>query len=388
MKMKRIRRMDVQVSILTALIVIFSCTSIFAFHYHLTYQDMIRSLHDRVYSIYEYIESSIDKASFYEIDSKAEQSSPLYTATKERLERTRASTGVRYLYTAKKKADGSFVYVVDGLPSDAEDFRNAGDPIEPEIYSDMQRALDGEVVLPSDIKETDWGKIFITYFPIHEGRRIVGVLGIEFEAEHQYNTYRLLRISAPIITLLACLISITLAIILFRRISNPTYQDFSNTDHLTGLKNRNAYDTDMKNCAARRQCDGVGVIIIDLNNLKLVNDELGHPCGDRYLQSAAGVLRSLSHKGIVPYRIGGDEFAVLYDEADEGALMAFCKKIQQGYEPERPSFEVDTSLAIGTALYSPKLDENLYDTVRRADCAMYQDKGRARKSDAPQEKPK
>ena len=133
------------------------------------------------------------------------------------------------LYTAKQNEAGEFIYVVDGLPSDAEDFRFAGDPIEPEIKGDMQRALDGEVVLPDNIKKTDWGKIFITYVPIHDGERVVGVLGIEFEAEHQYNTYRNLRLATPLIVLFACLVSAGLALVFFRRVSNPTFQDMANT---------------------------------------------------------------------------------------------------------------------------------------------------------------
>ena len=59
------------------------------------------------------------------------------------------------------------VYVVDGLPEDADDFRYPGDAIEPEIQSELERALSGETVLPEKILDTDWGNIFIAYYPLY-----------------------------------------------------------------------------------------------------------------------------------------------------------------------------------------------------------------------------
>ena len=98
--------------------------------------------------------------------------------------------------------DGEFVYLIDCLDQSEPDFRYPGDLIEHEIYPDMQRALDGQKVLPDRIKDTEWGKIFITYMPIYDGEQVLGVVGIEFEAGHQYDTYRSLRLLLPLFILL------------------------------------------------------------------------------------------------------------------------------------------------------------------------------------------
>lgn len=76
------------------------------------------------------------------------------------------------------------VYVVDGLPEDADDFRYPGDAIEPEIQSELERALSGETVLPEKILDTDWGNIFIAYYPLYnESGEVIGALGIEVAAD-------------------------------------------------------------------------------------------------------------------------------------------------------------------------------------------------------------
>ena len=89
-----------------------------------------------------------------------------YQTLKEVLEEIRELGDLRYLYTAKRSDAGDLVYVVDGLPDSANDFRYPGDLIEPEIQDELTRALGGETVLPDKILDTDWGNIFIAYYPL------------------------------------------------------------------------------------------------------------------------------------------------------------------------------------------------------------------------------
>ena len=119
-----------------------------------------------------------------EIDSKEDMNKECYQELKERMEEIRDIGDLRYLYTAKRNDEGTLVYVVGGLPEDADDFRYPGDAIEPEIQSELERALSGETVLPEKILDTDWGNIFIAYYPLHnESGEVVGALGIEVAAD-------------------------------------------------------------------------------------------------------------------------------------------------------------------------------------------------------------
>ena len=144
---KKIYRVDLQVFLMTAIIVVISCGITFVVSYCLTYNGMIRALRSRANSIYEYADGRLDVETFRGLNSRADGTSYLYQEAKKTLENVRTATGVRYLYTAKEKEDGTFIYLVDGLPVKSKDFRYIGDAIEPECIPDMKMAMENQVVL-------------------------------------------------------------------------------------------------------------------------------------------------------------------------------------------------------------------------------------------------
>ena len=90
---------------------------------------------------------------------------------------------------------------------------------------------------------------------------------------------------------------------------------FAYIDHLTNVYNRNALERDLN----ERQGNGAEYYLIaDLNNLKTVNDTLGHSAGDALLQGFAQLLADAVGANGRVYRQGGDEFAVLYDGDAQG----------------------------------------------------------------------
>lgn len=93
------------------------------------------------------------------------------------------------------------------------------------------------------------------------------------------------------------------------------------TDSLTGLGNRAAY-VDLLNRYEREQREGrICCIMIDLNNLKTVNDSRGHHMGDIFLKMAADALRqAFTGRCVSIFRIGGDEFSILAEEISEKEL--------------------------------------------------------------------
>lgn len=370
----KMSRVDVQVSIFTAAVVVISFFCVYWFNYTITYRDMIASLEERVTAIYNFVEGSLDKSTFTEINSVADQTKPSYSLMKQELADIKSSTGVMYLYTAKRNDQGQFVYIVDGLPSDSSDFRNAGDLIEEEIIADLEYALQDNIVYPEEIKNTTWGNIFVCYFPVHNNGEVVGVLGIEFQANHQYQTFQLLRIVTPLIAALACLLAVVIAIRLFRRISNPTFQDFANTDQLTGLKNRNAFEVDINNLMGKSNNGGISLISADLNGLKIVNDRLGHQAGDQYIQCGARVLKNATTGKEGVYRVGGDEFAIILYNADDSQIAAMMQSISDNIAFENKLGSRNLSMAIGFARFDEALDDSIFQTYQRADNLMYENK--------------
>lgn len=158
---------------------------------------------------------------------------------------------------------------------------------------------------------------------------------------------------------------------LFCRISNPSRRELANVDRLTGLKSRSAFEVDMQNIHARQSWRSAGLLVVDLDRLKAVNDTLGHTAGDEYLRNAADALWKESDGALCPYRVGGDEFAILCRETTEEALSALGARILARFDLEKPAWAVKISLSLGWAAFEPERDHNLYDTYRRADARMY-----------------
>ena len=86
----------------------------------------------------------------------------------------------------------------------------------------------------------------MNFYPIMDGGNLNAVACIrEFDANRVYIFKIILRVIVIILILLCCLISVRFSMAIFKRISNPLYQDMSNTDTLTGLKNKNSFTVDM-----------------------------------------------------------------------------------------------------------------------------------------------
>ena len=114
----------------------------------------------------------------------------------------------------------------------------------------------------------------------------------------------------------------------------------------------------------------------DINNLKKINDTYGHYYGDILIQNGAEALKTVwSNQSI--YRVGGDEFVVLYPnavkETVEKEIEALDKVIdERNKQNNRKALHLQ--MAIGMAEYDPETDKRYMDVFRRADSAMYENK--------------
>jgi diguanylate cyclase (GGDEF)-like protein/PAS domain S-box-containing protein len=156
-------------------------------------------------------------------------------------------------------------------------------------------------------------------------------------------------------------------------------------DALTGLPNRAQLESRLRAAVtrARRRDRAAALVLVDLDNFKLVNDSLGHAAGDRLLRRVAGRLRSAEGDGRLLARSGGDEFMLLISDlpreraeriaretADE---LAAC--LAKPFTVSRAEFHVAAS--IGISLFPGDAD-GADELVQHADAAMYQSKGRGR----------
>jgi diguanylate cyclase (GGDEF)-like protein/PAS domain S-box-containing protein len=151
-------------------------------------------------------------------------------------------------------------------------------------------------------------------------------------------------------------------------------------DPLTGLPNRVLFLDRLGQALARRRGAQVAVVLLDIDNFKLVNDSLGHAAGDELLIEIAPRLTNALRPGDTIARLGGDEFVVLIDDVPDarGAAM-IAERIVAAFELPfgLATGEHFAKASLGIAITGPE-DQHPASLLRDADSAMYQAKARGR----------
>ncbi|SFK28318.1 diguanylate cyclase (GGDEF) domain-containing protein [Sphingomonas sp. NFR04] len=157
-------------------------------------------------------------------------------------------------------------------------------------------------------------------------------------------------------------------------------QYLANHDVLTSLPNRAAFNRFVDGAAGNIAQQALGVLLIDLDKFKHVNDTLGHLAGDQLIQSVAGRLSARLPTGGLLARLGGDEFAVcLTEDLEADSLRALAETCLAELRKPFPILgsEVQIGGSIGIAVGTPRTS-NLTELLRKADIAMYSVKGSGR----------
>lgn len=142
----------------------------------------------------------------------------------------------------------------------------------------------------------------------------------------------------------------------------------ADTDMVTGVYTRNATERRLNEAAKWLQQHGnpeSTLAFIDLNGVKKFNDTEGHEAGDKYLRTAAQILREISRDTDIVGRYGGDEFVVLLQGTPLKKTLGWIMKVKKAYA------EQGVSASMGFATFDP---HNVEQTVKNADDMMYRTK--------------
>lgn len=145
-------------------------------------------------------------------------------------------------------------------------------------------------------------------------------------------------------------------------------------DPLTGVKSKNAYveAVEKLNDSIKKEIiTDLGIMVFDLNDLKTVNDTLGHEAGDQYIKDGCMMIcKKFAHSPV--FRIGGDEFTVILQGSDFDNRESLISEFENEVEENLKSNKV--VVASGLEIYDPNKDKSVDDIFERADKKMYERK--------------
>lgn len=155
----------------------------------------------------------------------------------------------------------------------------------------------------------------------------------------------------------------------------------ANKDYLTGVRNRRAYETEIGKLNCDDENERFGLAVIDMNDLKLINDHFGHECGDESIISLCNTICEVfAHSPV--FRYGGDEFVVVLRNHDLEHIVPLAAQFRSKLTVLCNSIETKPWLrfgaAIGYAIFDPRIDHDTDSVFERADKAMYDDKVRGK----------
>lgn len=145
-------------------------------------------------------------------------------------------------------------------------------------------------------------------------------------------------------------------------------------DSLTGLGNRRYFDEQLKRAMhnANRQHAQVGLVLGDLNKFKAVNDTYGHNAGDQVLIQFANILKECVRDSDSVFRFGGDEFAIIVENASEYALDIIQNRIDNSLKSNIILSKYQIGCSLGTTFMNRA--DNEHSLFERADQALYRQK--------------
>jgi diguanylate cyclase (GGDEF)-like protein len=158
---------------------------------------------------------------------------------------------------------------------------------------------------------------------------------------------------------------------------SETLEQAALTDSLTGMQNRRYFDDALREYLEefRRIGKPVGLMLLDLDHFKKVNDTHGHDVGDEVLRAVASCLKDMTRYHDVVARLGGEEFAVVAPNMDTDLLMKLAERIRKAIAATAiisGNVRLKITTSVGLAIWDGK--ESADQFFRRADARLYQAK--------------
>ena len=274
---------------------------------------------------------------------------------------------LEYIYGINAEPDGTFTFTID------PDEDNPGVFGAPIVSTDaLKLAAAGTASVDQVPYEDDWGRFYSAYAPIYDSEgNVAGIVAVDFNAEW----YEKQLNSSFAVSAILIMIAMTVSVILLREKGHHDQIKLVNRmayiDPLTKVKSKQAYAENAKKIdesLVNGDAPEFGVIVFDLNGLKLINDTYGHEAGDKFIKDGCKIIcRHYAHSPV--YRIGGDEFVVILTGADYKNRIELLRSFEKMIEENQKNGDI--VIASGMDIYNDDYDSDFTAVFNRADQKMY-----------------
>lgn len=281
---------------------------------------------------------------------------------------------IRFLYTEKKVSDTEMMFVLDAEPEDSPAFSPPG--LRDELTPTRRDAYAYQSLVKGGFVTTGYGTLLSAYAPIHDPATgaLLGLVGVDVSIDQYQGIMRYFRIL--IIASIGMMILMVAVAIAF---SSGKIERLITLDNLTGVYNRGFFMRSLKRQVkhAKKRGEPLLVVMTDLDHFKRVNDDYGHPFGDKTLVSTAKALRSALRETDCLARYGGEEFAGYFPGLTPKHTPCVLERIRGAvranviHNDERNE-DVRITISIGAAYLRP--NQSVAEVLEEADKALYRAK--------------
>jgi diguanylate cyclase (GGDEF)-like protein len=313
----------------------------------------------------------------------------LYARTLEPLVRFHsAAPEIFYVYTMVAR-EGRSYFVVDTAASEkletnrelrASKYMELFEPLEVEPDPDwLQKLANGETYVYPGFQRDEYGFFLSGHTPIYDSEgRYSGFVGVDFDTQYyltQESSFRAISIGSITAALLCALLIGYLAARYKYAVDNQinAHYKVSMHDDLTQLLNRRGALAAIRDAVAA-QASSFAVVLIDVDDLKGINDNRGHAAGDDFLRWVADAMRTSVRGTDICARLGGDEFLIFAAGCDLDAATEIARRIlSKVYTSESKPHLARSGVSIGICIET-KANADFETMYRQADEALYRAK--------------
>ena len=156
------------------------------------------------------------------------------------------------------------------------------------------------------------------------------------------------------------------------------FERLAYTDVVTNGNNRMAFERDAEKAFVHGGDTGNWLVLFDLDNLKIINDTIGHQAGDEAIRHAYQCITDAFTKVGISYRIGGDEFACILLSASENTVDECLKELDELVRQKQQTVDYNFGLSYGKGVFNPE-KESFHKFYISVDKRMYSNKEKKRK---------